>query len=352
MSNEEEQAILEKARKMIQQDISETFSGIKPPVEKEEVKDKGEDKDEIKKSEEDPKDDKDKDKEEVKKGEEDNKDPKKPEDEDEVTDDKDKDKDKKPDEDEKDKKDEKGEEDKKKDEKADDKKADEDNLAQLEIQNQALMEQVEELSGQIFAGPQVKKPEDKAETKLEDKKDEKADEKADEKKLEPTQFVNQETFEEATSSPEGLNALLTAVVDTAAKEGERRGYERAIRETPALVDQLTEKAVGVREAVHDFLDVNKDLIPVRQYVGLMVNQLKAENPDWPLDKLFGEAGKVVREKLKLSKVAKEVNENKGSEDKPAFSKRGAGGGGKGRQDTSSKLTDLQKEIGELADVAV
>ncbi len=348
MSNEEEQAILEKARKMIQQDISETFSGIKPPVEKEEVKDKGEDKDEIKKGEEDPKGEE----EEVKKGEEDNKDPKKPEDEDEVTGEEDEDKDKKPDEDEKDKKDEKGEEDEKKDEKADDKKADEDALAQLKIQNQALMEQVEELSGQIFAGPQVKKPEGKADTKPGDKKDEKADEKADEKKLEPTQFVNQETFEEATSSPEGLNALLTAVVDTAAKEGERRGYERAIRETPALVDQLTEKAVGVREAVHDFLDVNKDLIPVRQYVGLMVNQLKAENPDWALDKLFEEAGKVVREKLKLSKVAKEVNDETGSEDKPAFSKRGAGGGGKGRQDTSSKLTDLQKEIGELADVAV
>ncbi len=238
-------------------------------------------------------------------------------------------------------------EDKKKDEKGED---EDEVLTQLQSQNEALMTQIEELSGQIFAGPD---PIEKDDKKSDDKKDDKKDDKAEteDKKLSVPEFVNQESFEEATSSPGGLNALLARVVEVATQEGARIGYERAIRETPALVDSMTEKTMNTREAVRDFLSENKDLIPVRAYVGLETNKLRAENPDWPLEKLFNEAGKAVRERLKFSKVVEEVNEDKSTEDKAAFTKRGAGGGGKGRSDTKSKLTPLQEEINDLAEVA-
>ena len=346
----EDQDIFEKAREMIKDDVADTFSETKPPkVDETDDKDKGDkDNEDDKKDDkgskesEESKDDKASEKDGDDKGDKDEQDDKKDDKEDSKDDvgddDKDKDKDDKVD-----------------DKDKDDKKADDEDaaLTQLADQNKALLEQIEALSGQVFAtDTQDKKPEGGSTDKTEDKKDDKADDKADDGKPKIVQFVDQNTFEEATSSAEGLNALLTTVVNTAAQEGERRGYERAIRETPALVEKLTEKTVSVREAVHDFLTENPDLVPVRKFVGLMTNELRAKNPDWPVEKLFNEAGKVVREKLKLSKVAKEINDDKGSDGKPAFSTRGAGGGGKGREDTNSKLTPLQKEIGELAEHVV
>ena len=353
----EDQDILEKAREMIKEDVADTFSETKPPE-----SDKTDDEAKGDKGDEDDKKGE-KGSEESKESEESKGDKAGKEDE-ESKDDKD-DKDKQDGEkgDKEDTKDDVSDDDKDKDDKAgdkvddkdkDDKKTDEDAaLTQLADQNKALLEQIEALSGQVFAtDTQDKKPVEESTDETKDKKDDKADDKADDGKPKIVQFVDQNTFEEATSSAEGLNALLTTVVNTAAQEGERRGYERAIRETPALVEKLTEKTVSVREAVHDFLTENPDLVPVRKFVGLMTNELRAKNPDWPVEKLFNEAGKVVREKLKLSKVAKEINDDKGSDGKPAFSTRGAGGGGKGREDTNSKLTPLQKEIGELAEHVV
>lgn len=224
-------------------------------------------------------------------------------------------------------------------------------LAALEDQNKALLDQVEALAGQVFegaAGTVAKVKDGELGDKIDkDKKDKKSD-----KETEPVEFVSQEEFEDALSSAKNLNTLLTKVATTAADEGQRRGYEQAIRETPALVDKLTGDTLSLREAVRDFLDVNKDLIPVRKFVGVITNELKAENPDWPLNKLFDEAGKVVRERLKLSKVAKDINDQEGVEGKPGFTPRGGGGGGSARnKDTKSKLSPLQEEISELAEFA-
>jgi len=151
------------------------------------------------------------------------------------------------------------------------------------------------------------------------------------------------------SSAGNLNVLLGKVADVAASEGERRGYERAIRETPALVDGLTEKTMSLREAAHDFLDANKDLIPVRSFLGIVVNEYRAKNPEWTIEKLFTEAGDEVRKRLELSKVVKEIDDQDGAENKGAFAKRGAGSGGGTRKGTGDKLSPLQKEINELAE---
>lgn len=320
--------IIQEANDRIKEDISDTFKDVKLP----EDEDKDEKSDDDKASDDKLKDKSDKDKDE---GDKDDK-----SDEDESDDKSDDKVDDKSDDDKSDD-DDKGEED---DDKGD--KDEDPALAQLQAQNEALLTQVEALSGQVFAGPEVASKED---DKVDDKKDDKVDDKADDKKPKVIQFVDQESFEEATSSPEGLNALLTKAVALATDEGERRGYERAIRETPALVEQLTEKSVGAREAVRDFLSANKDLIPVRAFVGLVTNELRAANPDWPLEKLFNKAGEVVRERLKLSKVAEEINDEKGSDEgNPAFPQRGTKSD---RGTTKSKLTSLQKEIAELEEVA-
>jgi len=219
-------------------------------------------------------------------------------------------------------------------------------LAQLRAQNKALLGEIEGLSGQILTGPGPSlRPAVKTVDKVDGKKD-------DGKKPEPVVFVTEENFEDVLSSAKNVNALMTKVAEVAADEGERRGYERAIRETPALVDDLTEKTVSLREAVRDFLSVNEDLVPVRQYVGVEANRLRAENPEWPLSKLFEEAGKAARGKLELSKVASEINEKESAEEKAAFTKRGAGGGGETRTtSTEDKLSPLQKEISELTEFA-
>ena len=87
---------------------------------------------------------------------------------------------------------------------------------------------------------------------------------------------------------------------------------------------------------------------------MKVNELQGKNPSWGLTQLFNEAGKATTQDLKLSKVADDINKDKGTESKDtALPNRGAGGGKKGGNEGSkdSGLSQMQKEIGAMTKYA-
>ena len=167
------------------------------------------------------------------------------------------------------------------------------------------------------------------------------------------EFVTEGEFEDVLTSRDNLNTLLNKVANVAALAGEERGYKRALVELPNIANDITDQKITARDAAKDYLQANPDMVPVRNYLGMKVNELNAKNPEWGLEKLFTEAGDAVREDLKLSKVVKELNEDEGAEDgNPSLPTRGAGGGGGGKGSASTKeKTPLQKEIGELIEHA-
>ena len=216
--------------------------------------------------------------------------------------------------------------------------------------NTALLAQIEQLSTEGLVGytqEGISSGESGKSAESGGSKDESTDRGS--KEPESVKFVTDEEFEFSLQSADSLNALLNKVANTAALSGEQRGYERAMLDVPKIVDKVAGQTITVRDAARDFLEANSDLLPVRSFVGMTVNKLSAKNPDWGLKKLFDEAGKEVRETLKLSKVAKQIDDSKGSEsdESTGLPKRGAGGGGSKSDDGKDGLTDMQKEIGEL-----
>ena len=233
-------------------------------------------------------------------------------------------------------------------------------LQQLKDQNSALLGQVESLSAlglKNFSQEGASDGDSSGEGVITDDKGA-AGKKASDKEsssieTKSVKFVTDDSFEKVLESADGLNELLNDVANRAALAGEQRGFERAIRETPSLVSNIAEKQIATRDAARDFLTANPELLPVRAYLGLKVNELQAKNPSWGLKELFTKAGDAVREDLKLSKVANQTNNDKGTkeEENPALPQRGSGGGGGSKGTQESGLSEMQKEIGNLVEFA-
>ncbi len=157
-----------------------------------------------------------------------------------------------------------------------------------------------------------------------------------EKKVEPvksTSYVaSQEEVDKALESHESLNALLSKVKDDARKE--------TLATLPAIIDNVVRTQFTLRSKVSDFYKDNKDLTPHKEFVGHVVNDLMGKNPDWDLDKVFGELPKEVRKRIGL----KQQVDSKGGKNPPAPR------GGRGARLPAEHPTEagiLQEEIADL-----
>jgi len=211
------------------------------------------------------------------------------------------------------------------------------------------MSQIEELSNLGLRGFQQESPgeggDKKGDEKGGDSKDKASDQEDASDQSKSVEFITADEIDKgALESADSLNVLLNKVANAAALAGEQRGYERAVKDTPALVSKLTESQITARDAARDFLTANPDLEPVRGFVGMVANELQAKNPDWDLKTLYTKAGEEARKRLLLSKDAAKINEDKGAEENASLPKRGAGGGGSTRRSDESGLTNLQKDI--------
>jgi hypothetical protein len=127
---------------------------------------------------------------------------------------------------------------------------------------------------------------------------------------------------------------------------------------PQMISRVADQQVAVRLAAKEFYDNNKDLIPYKDYIGVVTNELVAKNPEWTMDKVIEEVGTEVRKRLKLIKQAgggqvlpnlpSSPNPPPGGEPPtgPGPGLPGAGGGGR-RASGEAAVSALQKEINEL-----
>lgn len=148
-------------------------------------------------------------------------------------------------------------------------------------------------------------------------------------------FVSEEEFEEAQTSPEAFNAMLARFYQQVMQE--------SLRNIPRVVEKTTSRRVAYETAISNFWENNADLKDYVEYVKYTANKVQSENPNMGLVDALNETANRVRTELNLQEKAKD-REKKRQTDAPSFNRkpRGPRGG-----DNPPNLSEQQKQINEL-----
>lgn len=197
---------------------------------------------------------------------------------------------------------------------------DKDELELLQEQNEALRKQVEEFAG----GPPPKKLTTKTAAPT------------TEAPLEEVDFLAGADMESITGDSKVLNALLNKVYHA----GTRASTEATLRSIPDIVRANAAQHVQLGTATADFYSKNEDLVPFKKTVAAIGTEIVADNPDWAVDKVLEETGKVARERLALyRKVVNTIPTRKAKFAKAPKGKAPSGG--------KPNLTPVQREIDDM-----
>jgi DNA mismatch repair ATPase MutL len=153
---------------------------------------------------------------------------------------------------------------------------------------------------------------------------------------------NEEIFDEVFKNHQNFNALLTAVVNTA--------REQALRALPQVAMRLVDQQLTLKMAAQEFFSHNEDLLPYRQFLGTVANEIESQHPDYTVQQIFEETEKEGRKRLRLVRTqgapGATITEDRGGnppEKKPGFVPGSPGG----RRSAHSPLTGQDKEIADL-----
>lgn len=141
-------------------------------------------------------------------------------------------------------------------------------------------------------------------------------------------FKDKSEYEKVFEDPKLMNEVLLRV------------HNKAVEKTMKLMPQIIKNVVDTHMAIHtktaEFFKKNEDLLPHREFVGYVANDLAGRNPDWSLGRLFEELGEEVRKRLGLKE--KVVSSSKGG-----FAKKGT----TTRKPPEKELPSVEKEILDL-----
>jgi|1_EtaG_2_1085319.scaffolds.fasta_scaffold01206_3 hypothetical protein len=199
----------------------------------------------------------------------------------------------------------------------------------------SLIEQLEEVSARVNQGRVNLNAEEKTPKQIE-KENEEYEENEDKEKetlRDLLPFVSDEVYEKALSDPKELNGLMNQVYNKAVAD--------MTRSLPGLMSNMITQQTQMQRLADDFYKENEDLVPMKNYVGFVANEIAGKHPEWAYDKLFNEVAIEVRRRLKVGKKAKKAEDGARTK-RPAFAKKP-----KGRANVESKLSDLERDLVEL-----
>ncbi len=161
----------------------------------------------------------------------------------------------------------------------------------LRQQNEALSKQLEQMSGSVMGMPQP--PQQQAQPQTEVPKEAPPQPQAPvQQKPDIREFVNQDQFDEMQTDVGKFNQVLTNVYNTAT--------ETAYRNVPQMVNNLIKQQTFLKDKVDDFYKKNEDLLPYRQFVGFVANELSSQSPELDVESLFNKVGQEVRGRLGIN----------------------------------------------------
>lgn len=140
-------------------------------------------------------------------------------------------------------------------------------------------------------------------------------------------FKDKEEYEKVFEDPKLMNEVLLRV--------HNKAVEKTIRMLPQVIKNVVDTHMVVHSKTADFFKENEDLLPHREFVGFVANDLATKNPDWSVGKLFEELAPEVRKRLGLR--------NKIAVGKAGFAKKGTSA----KKPPEKELPSVEKEIMEL-----
>ena len=121
--------------------------------------------------------------------------------------------------------------------------------------------------------------------------------------VEEIDFLAGEDPEKLAEDPVAFNRLLNKIYAKAVEQAIPLAAERTMLNVPSLVVQHVRQQSAMNKLVDDFYKTNADLVPVKRSVGLISNEVHAENPDWTVEKVFTEAATRTRTLLGMPQPA-------------------------------------------------
>lgn len=163
----------------------------------------------------------------------------------------------------------------------------------------------------------------------------------------PIEFIkNDEQFQEALTTREGFNKLLTEVY--------ARGKSDAVAASGGSIADVVNSAVNIHLKAERFFQANEDLRPYRSVIGMLTTNLLQLHPEWNdgvYDRLFAELPNATRTALKLrsaqpAQPAATVPPSNGG--KPALPRAGSSRGAA----TPSTPSALDRDIKAMLDAVL
>lgn len=109
----------------------------------------------------------------------------------------------------------------------------------------------------------------------------------------PTVQFTTGQMEQILSDPNVFSQFVAQIQE----EAVQRAVERALKDVGSIVHQTVSHQVSVSAMVSSFFRDNKDLLPYRNQVGIIANELLAQNPGMPYSQLFAQVNTEARKRL-------------------------------------------------------
>lgn len=104
-------------------------------------------------------------------------------------------------------------------------------------------------------------------------------------------YLTSEELDDIVDKPELINKALNDVA--------RYAQENVLKLVPVIASQMVTQQIAMNEIVRDFYEANKDLVPFRQFVGMVATDVAQSNPNKAYGEVLKEVATKVREKLAL-----------------------------------------------------
>ena len=165
---------------------------------------------------------------------------------------------------------------------------------------------------------------------------------------EEVNFLEGFELNDILDDPETLQKVLMKVATHSATQGRVTAVEHILKSIPTIVTQQIQHQTVLRKAIKEFYTENEDLTAVKKTVGVAMNEVVQEFPNYSLEQAFGETAKRVRTSLGLKKKAgkKTVTQKVKKDLGPALPGRIT----RGPKPNVVKTSQLEQEIADLIDI--
>jgi hypothetical protein len=159
-------------------------------------------------------------------------------------------------------------------------------------------------------------------------------------------LFTEEQMTEAYDDPKKMIQLLNVAVGKVYARAVLDASEIALRQVPNVMGPVVGQMQAAYTARRNFFEKHKELVGHEDYVQWVTMAVEDKHPEWSMDQVLEEAGKVAISRLPGLKQALASTRR---EAKPSFAKQ-KGGSANNRPKPTAGISALENEINSMPDV--